>query len=118
MSVSRDWYQTDDKVVITVKLKDAVDKKYKCDINDNYINLTADNYELHLELLRPIVPEKSSHKATKYNVEITLIKKEFGRWEMLEKKIEEEKKPVAVKSKKPEDWEKIAKEVEKDKEEV
>lgn len=118
MSVRHDWYQSDDKVVVTVLLKNAVDKNYKCEISENSLRLTAENYELFLELLNPVVPEKSSHKATAHKVEINLIKRDFGRWTTLEKKLEDVKKEVVVKSKKPDDWEKLAKEVEKDKEEV
>lgn len=118
MSVKHDWYQSDDKVVVTVLLKNAVDKDYKCDINESYLRLTAENYELYLELLNPVVPEKSSHKATPHKVEINLIKRDFGRWSTLEKKLDDVKKEVVIKSKKPDDWEKLAKEVEKEKEEV
>jgi hypothetical protein len=120
MSVRHDWYQTDEKVTVTVLLKGAVEKNYKCEILESSVALTAENYELRLELLNPILPEKSSHKATPHKVEIVLFKRDFGRWATLERKIEEPPKPVAVKKKKPEDWDKLAKEVEKgeDKEEV
>lgn len=120
MSIRHDWYQTDDKVVITVLLKNAVDKNYQCDIRDDSVALTAENYELRLELLNPIQPVKSTHKATPHKIEIILFKRDFGRWSTLERKIEDPPKPEAVKKKKPDDWEKLAKEVEKseDKEEV
>jgi suppressor of G2 allele of SKP1 len=118
MSVRHDWYQADDKLVVTVMLKNAVEKNYKCEINEDSLLLTAENYELSLQLLNPIVPEKSSHKATPHKVEIVLIKRDFGRWTSLERKQEEEKKVVAPKHKKPDDWEKLAKEVEKEKDEV
>jgi suppressor of G2 allele of SKP1 len=118
MSVRHDWYQSDDKVVITVMLKNAIEKNYKCEISESQVLLEAENYELLLELLHLVIPDKSSYKATPHKVEINLFKREFLRWSALEKK-EEEKKAVAVtKSKKPDDWEKIAKEVEKEKEEV
>lgn len=121
MSVKHDWYQNDEKVVISVMLKNAVDKNYKCEINEENVHLTAENYELILDLQNKIVPDKSSHKATPHKVEITLIKRDFGKWSQLEKKkVEQEQKPVITKSKKPQDWDKLAKEVEKseDKEEV
>lgn len=117
MSVRHDWFQRDDKVVVTVMLKNAVEKNFKCEINENSLLLTADNYELSLQLLNPVVPEKSSYKADPYKVEIQLIKRDFGPWAALEKK-EEEKKVATTKNKKPDDWEKIAKEVEKEKDEV
>lgn len=117
MSVRHDWYQTDDKVVITVLLKNAADKNYRCEILEDSVALSADNYELRLELLNPIQPDKSSHKATPAKVEITVFKRDFGRWATLERKVEEPK-PVAVKKKKPEDWEKITKEIKDEEGEV
>lgn len=112
MSVRHDWYQTDEKVVITVLLKSAVDKNYQCDICEDSVVLSAENYELRLELLNQIQIDKSTHKATPHKVEIILFKRDFGRWSTLERKIEDSPKPIAVK-KQPGDWEKLAKEVEK-----
>lgn len=118
MSVRHDWYQTDEKVVVTVLLKNAAEKKYQCQILENSVTLTAESYELRLELLNPIVPDKSTYKDTPSKVEILLFKRDFGRWQTLERKIEDQPKPEVVKKKKPEDWDKLAKEVEKDQEEV
>jgi len=113
MSVRHDWYQTDEKVVITVLLKNAVEKNYQCQIFEDSVSLTAENYELKLELLNPILHEKSTHKATPNKVEIILFKKDFGRWGTLERKIEEPKPVVNTKKKQPNDWEKLTKEIEK-----
>ncbi|XP_070498999.1 protein SGT1 homolog [Chironomus tepperi] len=114
MSVKHDWYQNDEKVVVTVLLKNAVDKNYKCEIESEKVHLSAENYELILELLNPVVPEKSSHRATPHKVEITLVKRDFGKWTMLEKKQEVKTElQCNTKSKKPQDWDKLAKEVEK-----
>lgn len=120
MSVRHDWYQTDEKVVITILLKNAVEKKYQCQILDNSVTLTAENYELRLELLKPVLPDKSTHKATPSKVEVILFKGDFGRWATLERKVEESKPVVNTKKKQPDDWEKLTKEIEKgeDKEEV
>lgn len=112
MSVRHDWYQTDDKVVVTVLLKNAVEKNYQCLINEDSVSLTAENYELKLELFNPIITDKSSHKSTPSKIEIVLLKRDFNRWSTLERKMPEEPKPVAIK-KKPEDWEKLTKEIEK-----
>lgn len=121
MSFKYDWYQNDEKVVVTVLLKNAAEKNYKCEITEDSVHLTADNYELKLELLNPVNPEKSNYRATQFKVEINLIKRDFGKWSTLERKIHEveEVKP-ATKKKKPEDWNKLAKEIEKteDKDEV
>jgi len=114
MSVKHDWYQNDEKVVVTVLLKNAVEKNYKCEIEDEKVHLSAENYELILNLCSPVVPEKSSHKATPHKVEITLFKRDFGKWGMLEKKKEVNNEQQSnTKSKKPQDWDKLAKEVEK-----
>lgn len=117
MSVRHDWYQTDDKVVVTVLLKNAVEKNYKCEILSDSVTMTAENYELRLELLNPVNSEKSTHKATAHKVEIILFKRDFGRWSELERKLQIDSTPVVIK-KKPEDWEKLAKQIEEDKAEV
>lgn len=115
MSVRHDWYQTDDKVVVTVTLKKAAEKNYKCSIEENLVSLTAENYELNLELFNAIIPEKSSHTATPYKVEIVLAKRDFGRWQTLEKKVESGNAVTNPKKKKPEDWDKLTKSIADDK---
>lgn len=122
MSVRHDWYQSDEKVVVTVLLKNAVEKNYKCEINENSLRITAENYEFALELFGNVSVEKSSHKATPHKIEVNLIKKDFCKWITLEKKkaAEVASAPVKVYSgKKPDDWDKLAKDIEKneDKEE-
>jgi suppressor of G2 allele of SKP1 len=119
MSVRHDWYQSDEKVVITVLLKNAAEKNYKCDINEDSLQITADNYELNLDLFATVVPEKSTHKATPHKIEINLIKRNFAKWMALEKKVEEVEIKV-YSGKKPDEWDKLAKDIEKgeDKEEV
>jgi suppressor of G2 allele of SKP1 len=116
MSVRHDWYQTDDRVVVTVLLKNAVEKKYQCQIESDSVTVSAENYELKLELFSPIQPEKSTHKSTPSKIEIILFKRDFGKWLALERKIEEQPQPVVIKKKKPDDWEKLAKDIEKNEE--
>ena len=118
MSVKHDWYQSDDRVTVTIMLKNAVEKNYKCEISENSLRFTAENYELNLQLLNSIDAAKSSHKATPHKVEVVLFKQDFGRWQTLEKKQVEVVKPVATKNKKPDHWDQLVKEVEKDKEVV
>ena len=118
MSVRHDWYQTDDKVVITVMLKNAIDKKYECAILEDSLLLSAENYELKLDLFGQIVPDKSSHKATPSKIEINLYKRDFLRWLALERKVEDPKPVIADKKKKPEDWDKISKEIKDEEGEV
>jgi len=118
MSVRHDWYQTEDKVVIEVLLKNAVEKNYQCQILEDSVTLTAENYELKLDLHHPVIADKSTHKATPSKVEIILFKRDFYRWEALVK-AEESKPVVNTKKKQPDDWDKLTKEIEKteDKEE-
>lgn len=78
--------------------------------------MTTDDYCLELELFKPIVPEKSSYKATSTKVEISLAKIDGSRWESLEKKKVANVAPNPIK-KKPEDWDKLTKEIEKKEEE-
>ncbi|KAH8338489.1 protein SGT1 homolog [Drosophila kikkawai] len=85
MSVKHDWYQSEAKVVITVLLRNAAEKHYAVEISGQRVHMTADDYELDLLLLHPIVPERSSHKAYSTKVEITLAKETGVRWEALEK---------------------------------
>lgn len=114
MSVRHDWYQSDSKVVITVLLKNATEKNYSVDIEREKVIMKADNYELELQLYRPIVPEKSSYKSTPSKVEICLAK-EFGdRWDSLEvKNVPKVNVPPPIHK---QNWDKIAKEVEKNEE--
>ncbi|KAH8312083.1 hypothetical protein KR044_009284 [Drosophila immigrans] len=84
MSVRYDWYQSETKVVITVLLKNATEKNYAVNIDAEKVHMTADGYELVLQLLHPIVVERSSHKAFPSKVEITLGKAVGVRWESLE----------------------------------
>lgn len=121
MSVRYDWYQNDEKVVVTILLKNAIEKNYKCEIEESCLQVTAENYELTLNLSNPVAPEKSTHKATPHKIEVVLFKKDFCKWPSLEKQKEEkENKVVNPKVKKPQDWEQLAKTIEKseDNEEV
>ncbi|XP_017475939.1 PREDICTED: protein SGT1 homolog [Rhagoletis zephyria] len=116
MSVRHDWYQSDTKVVVTVMLKDAVSKNYKVDVEPERLHMTADGYELDLQLYRPVDVSKSSHKAYSTKVEITLSKKVGERWDSLEKK----ELPPPTAAPPPihkKDWDSLAKEVEKSEEE-
>ncbi|KAH8359668.1 hypothetical protein KR093_008238 [Drosophila rubida] len=109
MSVRYDWYQSDTKVVITVLLKNATEKNYAVNIEAEKIHMTADGYELVLQLLHPIVVDRSSHKAFPSKVEITLGKETGVRWETLE-----QKKEVAPPSTRPvKNWDRLVSEEEK-----
>lgn len=86
MSVRHDWYQTEEKVVVTVMLKNAKEKNYHVDIEEDRLHMTADNYELDLKLFAPINVNASFHQDFPTKVEITLLKRNGIRWTMLERK--------------------------------
>lgn len=116
MAIRHDWYQADSKVVVTVLLKSAVEKNYSVKIGRDSILFTATNYELLLNLFKPINAEKSSHKVSPSKVEITLVKETAEKWDQLEQKAEIAPKPTI---KRVPNWDKLAKEIqEKDDEEA
>lgn len=73
-------------MVITVLLKGAIEKNYNVKIEQQKVHMTADGHELILNLLHPIVVDRSSHKAFSTKVEISLSKESGVRWENLEQK--------------------------------
>ncbi|EDV92717.1 protein SGT1 homolog [Drosophila grimshawi] len=109
MSVRHDWYQSETKVVITVLLKGATDKNYVVNIEPQKVQMTADGYELLLQLLHPINVERSSHKAYATKVEITLAKETGVRWESLEQKAD----VAALPTLQAKNWDRLVSEEEK-----
>lgn len=87
MSLRYDWYQTDQKVVVTVMLKNAKEKNLRVEIELNRLRVTADNYELDLNLFGPINVNASSYQDYPTKVEITLMKNTGVRWTTLERKL-------------------------------
>lgn len=110
MSLRFDWYQSETKVVITVLLKGAIEKNYAVKIEPQKVHMTADGHELLLNLLHPIVVDRSSHKAFSTKVEITLAKETGVRWESLEQKAEVVKE---VSTRQAKNWDRLVSEEEK-----
>ncbi|XP_050075692.1 protein SGT1 homolog [Anopheles maculipalpis] len=112
--VKYDWYQTDTAVTVTVLLKNATEKNYTVQLEQNALTLQADGIEpIALNLWNPINVEQSSHKASPSKVEIKLAKMIGQRWEALERKQStEEPRPTSTTAKKLCDWDKISKEIE------
>ncbi|XP_053664288.1 protein SGT1 homolog [Anopheles marshallii] len=113
--VKYDWYQTDTAVTVTVLLKNAAEKNYSVQLEQNALTLQADDIEpIALNLWNPINVELSAHKATPSKVEIKLAKLIAQRWEALERKVltEEPQSTSSVAKKKLHDWDKISKEIE------
>lgn len=135
MSVRHEWYQTDQKVVITILLKNANEKNCKIIIEPTKVQLKADdNIFLEFLLYHEINAEQSTHRISSVKVEISLIKMTGIRWDHLERSSNEitatplpapsllntttSSLPTASNStctnifKK--DWDKVTKEIEKD----
>ncbi|XP_049293471.1 protein SGT1 homolog [Anopheles funestus] len=116
--VKYDWYQTDTAVTVTVLLKNASEKNYSVQLEQNTLTLQADGIEpIALNLWNPINVEQSVHKATPSKVEIKLAKLIAQRWEALERKVsteEPQSTSTAAATKKLHDWDKISKEIEND----
>lgn len=115
--VKYDWYQTDTAVTVTVLLKNASEKNYTVQLEQNALTLQADGIEpIALNLWNPINVEQSSHKASPSKVEIKLAKLIGQRWDALERKLatEEPSSTSSAAAKKKHDWDKISKEIEND----
>lgn len=115
MSIRHDWYQSDQKVVITVLIKNATERNCKIELSSENVLLTADDYILDLSLNQPINVEQSDYKISAVKVEITLAKIKGERWDTLTKAEiakPESSKPINLYKK---DWDSVAKEIDKEK---
>lgn len=108
-----DWYQTETAVTVTVLLKNAVEKNYSVQLEQNSCRLQADDIEpILLNLWNPINVEQSTHKSTPSKVEIKMAKLIGQRWDALERKTAVEASSTSSSVKKRHDWDKISKELE------
>lgn len=134
MSVRHEWYQTDQKVVITILLKNANEKNCKITIEPTKVQLIADeNISLEFLLYQEINAEKSTHRISSVKIEISLIKLTGIRWEHLKRSSNDMKTPLpapqlnaALSSSSTttagntstnifkKDWDKVTKEIDKD----
>uniref|UniRef100_A0A1Y9H2Q2 SGS domain-containing protein n=1 Tax=Anopheles dirus TaxID=7168 RepID=A0A1Y9H2Q2_9DIPT len=117
--VKYDWYQTETAVTVTVLLKNASEKNYSVQLEQNTLSLQADDIEpIVLTLWNPINVEQSTHKASPSKVEIKLAKLIGQRWDALERKSPQAEESQAVTSsaaaKKKHDWDKLSKQLEAD----
>lgn len=121
MAPKYDFYQTEQKVVIDIMLKNATDKNYQLKIDDQSVHLTADDgIDLVINLYKPINKVESSHKVMASKIEVILYKIVGEMWSSLEHKMEEVSPAEAVAKKaslNKKDWDKFAKEIEKTEEE-
>ncbi|XP_037950641.1 protein SGT1 homolog [Teleopsis dalmanni] len=116
MSVRHDWYQSETAVVVTIMLKNAVEKKYKVNITPERLEVSAEDYEFNVNLFRPINVERSSHKAYSTKIEINLAKEVGERWNSLEFQESNATAAVGLPTIHKKNWDGIAKEVEKSEE--
>ncbi|XP_022610779.1 protein SGT1 homolog isoform X4 [Seriola dumerili] len=87
--VKYDWYQTESQVIVTVMAKnvpkDGVSVKFMDKELEAMIQLASgENYDFHLHLLHPIIPQQSTFKILTTKVEIKMMKTDAIRWEKLE----------------------------------
>lgn len=85
-SVRHDWYQTDQRVVIDVLVKNANNRNISVDIQPDRVSIRGDDIELELDLAHEIDTTKSTFKIMTVKIEIILQKLVGERWTSLTKK--------------------------------
>lgn len=86
MSVRYDFYQTDQKVVITVQIKNAAERNCVVDIGADRVTVKGDeDISLELALFDKINDAKSTYRITPIKIEISLKKIIGDRWPTLTK---------------------------------
>lgn len=86
-SLRHDWYQTEQKVVIDVLVKNAKTRNCTVDIQARRVLVRGDDLELDLELLHEIDATKSSFRILTVKIEITLHKLVGERWTSLTRSV-------------------------------
>lgn len=120
-SLRHDWYQTEQKVVIDVLVKNAKTRNCSVDIQTERVLVRGDDLELDLELLHEIDATKSSFRILTVKIEITLHKLIGERWtsltrstssdamQNLPKKIAVAQQPQTSPSKSDKNWDRVVK---------
>jgi len=134
--ISHDWYQTDQFVIVEVRIKGLKHEQVKVEFSTAALSVSAklpvssasngSEYSLELDLANEVLPEESIYKVLSTKLEIKMKKKDWIRWSALEgngsldvlnkapdaaaneKKTEEKPKSTAAK-KGPKDWNNINK---------
>lgn len=119
--IRHDWYQTDEKVVITVMIKNCTAETCTVQIQSDRVRLTTDSaidYSLDLQLLHPIDADRSTYRISSVKVEITLVKFIGCRWANLTRPDDpaELEPPAKVVSIYKNDWNALEKSVENNEE--
>lgn len=79
-------YQTDQRVVIDVLVKNANNRNISVDIQSNHVLIHGDDIDLELDLAHEIDTTKSTFKIMTVKIEIILQKLVGERWTSLTKK--------------------------------
>lgn len=79
-SLRHDWYQTEQKVVIDVLVKNAKIRNCTVDIQSQCVSVRGDDLELDLDLHQDIDASKSTFRILPVKIEITLVKLVGERW--------------------------------------
>lgn len=130
--IRHEWYQTDQKVVVELFIKNAQNRNCEVNIKSDHVVVNADDLpEVKFNLLHPINFAQSTHKFSTLKIELTLVKLSGERWSTLEKTTESaptpapivHSAPVAVEQssaqsgssgvvpKHPKDWDKLVKDI-------
>lgn len=131
MSARYEWYQTEQKVVVTVLIKNAADKNCIVNISSDRVSVVDDSgTNLQLDLLHNINASESNYKISPIKIEINLKKLAGDRWTTLiktgvqnvpaapmatvpsdavEKTVSANKS--SIKPKDPKDWDKVVNEI-------
>ncbi|XP_037070594.1 protein SGT1 homolog [Pollicipes pollicipes] len=87
--IKHDWYQTDQDVVVNVLAKGLPADAVSVTITATALSVSArlpsgSEYSLELDLLHPVLPERSSWRVLASKLEVKLHKEEAHRWSTLE----------------------------------
>uniref|UniRef100_A0A8D3EFF8 SGT1 homolog, MIS12 kinetochore complex assembly cochaperone n=1 Tax=Scophthalmus maximus TaxID=52904 RepID=A0A8D3EFF8_SCOMX len=87
--VKHDWYQTESQIIVTVMAKNVPKDGVRVIFTERELDAmiqlaSGENYNFHLHLLHPIVPQQSIFKILTTKVEIKMKKTDAIRWEKLE----------------------------------
>lgn len=130
VAIKYDWYQTESHVCVTVLAKNLNPAAVNVEFTASTMTMKAKlpdgmDYELHLNLSYPIVPDQCSFSVMKTKVEIKMKKSDGIRWSLLEGQVPAVKQiPVSSSSAQPpvypsssskkKDWDKIESEIKKE----
>jgi suppressor of G2 allele of SKP1 len=86
-----DWYQSDEKVIINVMVKNAQKEDVSVDIEPDSVTVSVkidanSEQQISLPLANEILPQESTFEILKTKIEVSLRKKAFKRWDSLEHK--------------------------------